>query len=131
MGYVGEPVRRKEDARLLTGRGTFVDDVALPNTAHAAFLRSPHAHARIVRIDLTHAASLPGVLRILTAQDWAAAGLGELKVRHPMPFYDGRHSHTVNRPVLASQEVRHVGDNVALIVADTLDQALDAAAAIE
>jgi aerobic carbon-monoxide dehydrogenase large subunit len=131
MGYIGQSVRRKEDARLLTGRGTFVDDVALPNTAHAAFLRSPHAHARIVRIDLTHAASLPGVLRILTAQDWAAAGLGELNVRHPMPFYDGRRSNTVNRPVLASQEVRHVGDNVALIVADTLDQALDAAAAIE
>src|SRR2546430_5575529 len=131
MGYVGQPVRRKEDVRLLTGRGTFVDDVALPDTVHAVFLRSPHAHARIVRIDTQRAAKLPGVLRILTGADWVAAGLGELKVGHPMPFYDGRSSNSVNRPVLAVQEVRHVGDNVALIVAETLDQALDAAAAIE
>jgi carbon-monoxide dehydrogenase large subunit len=129
--YIGQPVRRKEDLRFLTGHGCFVDDVALPNTAYAAFVRSPHAHARIVRIDCARARKLPGVLAVLTAKDWIAAGLGELRVKHPVPFSDGRPSNTVARPALANDRVCHVGDNVAVVIAEMLHQAQDAAEAVD
>ena len=66
-GYIGAPIPRREDARLLTGRGTFVDDLELANAAHAAMVRSPHAHARVLRVDGSAALALPGVLAVLTA----------------------------------------------------------------
>ena len=66
--YIGARLRRREDARLLTGRGTFVDDIRLPGVVHAAFVRSPHAHARIVRIDARAARALPGVLAAVTGE---------------------------------------------------------------
>jgi carbon-monoxide dehydrogenase large subunit len=75
---IGQPVRRKEDARLLTGRGRFGDDLVLPRQVHAAFVRSPHAHARIVAVDKTAALVAPGVLAVLTGADYAAAGLGPI-----------------------------------------------------
>ena len=103
--YVGQPLRRPEDLRFLTGRGNYVDDVKVPNTAYLAFLRSPHAHARIVRIDTSKAASRPGVLRVVTAEDWTRAKLGKLVCVHPMPFTDGRPMREVLRPVLAAGEV--------------------------
>src|SRR6185295_15421526 len=68
-GYIGAPIPRREDARLLTGRGTFVDDLEMPGVAHAAMVRSPHAHARVRRIDTTAARALPGVLAVVTAAD--------------------------------------------------------------
>src|SRR5688572_30671381 len=71
----GKPVRRVEDARLITGRGSFSDDVNLPGQAYAAFVRSPHAHARIVRIDAANALKIPGVIAVLTGADVAADGL--------------------------------------------------------
>src|SRR5262245_27421487 len=70
-GYIGAPIPRREDARLLTGRGTFVDDLEIPDVAHAAMLRSPHGHARITRIDTSAALALPGVLAVVTAADIA------------------------------------------------------------
>jgi carbon-monoxide dehydrogenase large subunit len=129
--YVGQPLRRPEDLRFLTGRGNYVDDVKVPNTAYLAFLRSPHAHARIVRIDTSKAASRPGVLRVVTAEDWTRAKLGKLVCVHPMPFTDGRPMREVLRPVLAAGEVNHVGDVVAAVVAETRYQALDAVEDIE
>src|SRR5262249_45831514 len=88
--YVGQPLRRREDVRFVQGQGRFVDDIALPRTAWCAFVRSPHAHARILSISTDAAASMPGVLLTLTAADWEQAGNGELTIVHPMPFSDGR-----------------------------------------
>ena len=129
--YVGQPLPRPEDFRFLTGRGNFVDDIKPQNCVYLAFLRSPHAHAKIVRIDAKPALACSGVLRIVTAEDWAKAGLGKLVCVHPMPFTDGRPMREVLRPVLASGEVHHVGDVVAAVVAETRYQALDALEAIE
>ncbi len=131
MNYIGKPLARREDVRFLTGRGNFVDDVKLANTAWIAFLRSPHAHARIRGIDSTAAAGMPGVLRVLTAADWKAAGLGELTCVHPMPFSDGRPMNEVLRPCFAADRVNHVGDVVAAVVAEDRYGALDALDAIE
>ena len=75
---IGQPVRRKEDFRLLTGRGHFGDDIALPRQAQAAFVRSSYAHARIVAVDKTAALAAPGVLAVLTGADYLAAGLGPI-----------------------------------------------------
>src|ERR1700745_4035608 len=75
---IGQPVRRKEDFRLLTGRGSFADDLALPGLAHAVIVRSPHAHARIVSVDNRAALAAPGVLAVLTGVDSSAPGLGPI-----------------------------------------------------
>src|SRR6516165_1901861 len=75
---IGQPVRRKEDFRLLTGHGCFADDLALPGLAHAVIVRSPHAHARIAAVDKTAALAAPGVLAVLTGADYRADGLGPI-----------------------------------------------------
>ena len=118
-GYIGKPLRRREDARFVRGRGLYVDDVVLPGLAWCAFVRSPHAHARIVSLSTRAAAARPGVLLTLTADDWDRAGHGELTVVHPMPFGDGRPMNAAPRPAFARGEVHHVGDIVAAVVADT------------
>jgi carbon-monoxide dehydrogenase large subunit len=128
--YVGKPLRRREDARFLRGRGQYVDDVAPPGTAWCAFVRSPHAHARIRKLSTTDAARMPGVLLTLTAEDWKRAGHGELTVVHPMPFSDGRPMNNAPRPAFASEKVRHVGDVVAAVVAESRYAAEDAAEAV-
>jgi aerobic carbon-monoxide dehydrogenase large subunit len=128
--YVGKPLRRREDIRFLRGRGQFVDDVALTGTAWCAFVRSPHAHARIREISTQTAARMPGVLLTLTAEDWKRAGHGELTVVHPMPFSDGRPMNTAPRPAFAAEKVHHVGDIVAAVVAETRLAAEEAAEAI-
>ena len=89
-GYIGKPLRRREDVRFVRGQGRYVDDVVLPGLVWCAFVRSPHAHARISSLSTRAAAARPGVLLTLTADDWAKAGHGELTVVHPMPFGDGR-----------------------------------------
>jgi len=128
--YVGQPLRRREDVRFLRGKGLFVDDVARPGTAWCAFVRSPHGHARIRGISTTIAAGMPGVLLTLTAEDWKRAGHGELTVVHPMPFSDGRPMNNAPRPAFADDKVRHVGDIVAAVVADSRFAAEDAAEAV-
>jgi carbon-monoxide dehydrogenase large subunit len=128
--YVGQPLRRREDARFLRGAGRFVDDVALPGTAWCAFVRSPHAHARIRGIRLDAAKAMPGVLLTLTAEDWQRAGHGELTVVHPMPFSDGRPMNGAPRPAFAHDKVRHVGDIVAAVIGDSRFAAEAAAEAI-
>ncbi len=131
MKYIGQPLKRREDVRFLTGSGNFVDDVKLAKTAWIGFLRSPHAHARILSITSTAAKVMPGVLRVLTFADWKEAGLGELTCVHPMPFSDGRPMNEVLRPCFASDCVQHVGDVVAAVVAEDRYAALDALDAIE
>jgi carbon-monoxide dehydrogenase large subunit len=122
----GERIKRNEDPRLLTGKALFVDDVALPNMAHAAFLRSPHAHARILSIDCTQAKQMEGVIAIYTAQDlgdyWQP---GPLLVPPP-PVADSEFYARTQVP-LAKDKVRHVGEPIALIIAESRYIAEDAA----
>ncbi|MGD9922888.1 MAG: xanthine dehydrogenase family protein molybdopterin-binding subunit, partial [Pseudorhodoplanes sp.] len=123
---IGIGVRRREDRRFLTGRGRYVDDIKLPNLAHAAFLRSPHASARIVRLDVARAQAAKGVIGVLTGREWQAEGRGAMPTIAPVPFSDGRPMNEVSRPVFAVDFVKHVGDTVAMIVAETRGEALDA-----
>jgi carbon-monoxide dehydrogenase large subunit len=130
-GLIGQPLRRREDVRFVQGKGRYVDDVILPGTAWCAFVRSPHAHARIRSISTEAARSRAGVLLTLTAEDWARAGHGELTVVHPMPFGDGRPMNCAPRPAFARDKVCHVGDVVAAVVAESRLAAEDAAEAVE
>ena len=116
---LAQPVRRVEDPRLLHGRGRYTDDIVLPGMLHGVVLRSPHAAARISRIDTAAAASLPGVKAIYTAADLKADGIGPLPCAAPVENRDGTPQAMPPHPVLADGMVRHVGDPVAFIVADT------------
>ena len=127
---IGQPVRRKEDVRLLTGSGTYTDDLQRPGMAHLAVLRSPHAHARITSLDVSAARAMPGVLLVLTGADAAAEGLGLLPVHVEVPGVDGQPLWCPPRPILQADAVRFVGDPVACVVAETRAQALDALEAI-
>jgi carbon-monoxide dehydrogenase large subunit len=124
---IGAPVRRVEDQRFLTGRGHFVDDIKLLNMAFAYVVRSPHAHARILTIDKSAALMAPGVLAVLTGEDVIKENIGGLPCYSFPVRPNGDHYHRPLRPILATEFVRHVGDHVALIVADNLCQAKDAA----
>ena len=128
---IGQPLRRYEDVRLVTGKGRYTDDIALPRMAFAAVLRSPVAHARLVKVDAAAARKLPGVLLVLTGDDVKADGLGDVPCLHPLTSRDGKPRHDTPRPVLAIGKVRHVGQPVAFVVAETLAQARDAAEAVE
>jgi len=128
---IGQPVRREEDLRLITGRGRYTDDITLARTTHAYVLRSPMAHARIGRIDTVAAQKIPGVLLVLTGEDVRADGLGDVPCTIPLVNRDGSSRHDTPRPVLAQGKVRHVGEPVALIVAETLTAARDGAEAVE
>ena len=130
-GLIGMPLRRREDIRFVRGHGRYVDDVLLPRTTFCVFVRSPHAHARIRSIDTRRAASVSGVLLILTAADWDKAGHGELTVVHPMPFSDGRPMNNASRPAFARDKVHHVGDIVAAVIAETRFAAEDAMEAVD
>src|SRR6266480_3877746 len=110
--YVGQPLRRREDFKLLTGRGRYVDDIKLLGMLHMAVLRSPHAHADIKRIDITKAASAPGVRLVLSGKDLAG------KIGPIMPNWIIPGSKVPVRPVLAIDRVRFVGECVALAVAE-------------
>jgi len=129
--YIGKALRREEDYRFLTGRGSYTGDIFLPGIVHAAFVHSPHAHARIKRIDKSAARAMPGVLAVLSDEEWQAEGLGVLPTVHPVDYYDGRPMNLAPRPVFASQAVCYVGDNVAVVIAETVAQALDAVEAVE
>ncbi len=123
--YIGRAMKRKEDPRFITGRGNYLDDIVLPNMLHAAIVRSPYAHARIRSIDTSAAVTMPGVAGVFTGEDielpplpyaWQAAGV----------------ENNVNTPsALAKGEVHWVGDPIAVVVADTIQQARDAAEAID
>src|SRR5262245_52081883 len=123
---IGQPVRRVEDQRFITGRGSYVDDINLPRQCYGVVVMSPHAHARIVSIDGAKALAAPGVLCVLTGKDAVADGIGTLMA--PMPEdVGGPKGYRARRPLLAADRVRAVGDRVAFVVAETLQQAQDAA----
>ncbi len=125
--FVGKPVRRCEDVRFLRGLGRFLDDMVLPGLVHAFVLRSPHAHAEIRKIDTAPAVEAPGVLAVVTASDWHENGLGPIPSRAEVPGREGRPLVHVPRPVLADGRVRHVGEPVVFIVAESFAAAREAA----
>jgi aerobic carbon-monoxide dehydrogenase large subunit len=128
---IGQPVRRYEDLRLITGQGRYTDDVVLPGTVHAFVLRSPVAHAFIKRIDPAAARRMPGVLFVATGADIEAESLGNVACAAPLNSRDGTPRHDTPRPILAIGKARHTGQPVALVVAENLAAARDAAEAIE
>jgi carbon-monoxide dehydrogenase large subunit len=127
----GHAVRRKEDHRFLTGTGRYVADLNLPNQAHLFILRSPHAHAELRGIDVSAARAAPGVIDIVTGADLAAAGVKGVPCLAPVKNADGTRQSTPPFPLLAQGRVRHVGEGVAAVVAETAEQARDAAELIE
>jgi carbon-monoxide dehydrogenase large subunit len=128
---VGQPVLRFEDPRLLRGQGRFISDINLPGQAYAVFLRSPHAHANIRSIDAAAARQAPGVVAVYTGADYAADGLGMPKANMPRKRPDGKPMFAPQRPALVVDRVRYVGDPVAMVIAETLEQAKDAAELVE
>ncbi len=128
---IGQAVKRTEDQRLLTGTGKYVGDVNLPGQAHAYILRSPEAHADIVRIDAAAAKKMPGVLAVLTGADLDADGVPDLPCLLSVNSKDGKPNLVPSYPVAAKGRVRHVGQPVAIVVAETLAEARDAAEAVE
>ncbi len=131
----GQSLTRKEDARLLTGHGRFTADLLRPDMAWAGMLRSPHAHARIRAIDTSAAAAIPGVIAVLTGQDYAADGLGGIPSGSDLIKFPGTPANQGFRfrpehPALARDRVRFVGDTVALVIAETESIARDALEAI-
>ena len=128
---IGQPVARFEDPRLLRGEGRFVHDVVLHGQLHAVLLRSPHAHAKIARIDSRAAFAAPGVAAVFTGEDWQREGFGSPSptLRRSRP--DGSPMFWRGHPVLARDRVRYVGDPVAIVFAESLAQAKDAAELIE
>src|SRR5215831_8607936 len=130
MGVIGTPVRRREDYRFLTGQGTYTDDINRPGQLYAYILRSPHASARLSRIDTSAAASAPGVVAVYTGQDMAEDGIGSLPCGWLIHSKDGSPMKEPPHPVLAVDRVRHVGDPVAVVIAESLGQARDAAESV-
>src|SRR3954452_20417278 len=125
---IGQPVRRVEDPRLVTGAGRYRDDINLPNQVHGFVLRSPHGHARIRGIDTSAAKAAPGVLAILTGAELGSAGI---PCMIPLKNRDGSNRADPLHPILCRDEVNYVGDNVAFVVAESRVQAQDAAELIE
>ena len=126
---MGQPVRRVEDQRLTTGTGRYTDDTAVEGALHAYVLRSPHAHAKFRIVDKQAALKRKGVKLILTGED--VAHLGDIPCKGLIKDIDGKDVKPNPVPVLPTDTVRHVGEAIAFIVAETLDQARDAAEAIE
>jgi carbon-monoxide dehydrogenase large subunit len=124
---IGDSPRRREDARFVTGHGAYLDDLRFDGVAHAVFLRSPHAHARINAIDTADAVKTPGVLAILTAEHAAADGLRPLRPTAEANVQTNEPFRFLPQPLLAEDKVRYAGEPIALIVAETKNQALDAA----
>ena len=127
----GQSIRRVEDIRLITGRGRYTDDITLGRQTYAYILRSPYAHARIRGIDASAARQAPGVLAVLTGADLQADKVGTIPCLVPLKNRDGSRMVAPPRPLLATDSVKHVGDAVAMIVAETLAQARDAADLVE
>ena len=128
---IGASVKRKEDIRFITGKGHYVDDINRPGQAHAYFVRSPHAHATIDKIDFTEAAKMPGVVAIFTGDDIAKDKIGGLICGWAITSKDGTPMKAGAHPALAHGKVRYVGDHVAIVIADTYAQAREAGEKIE
>src|SRR5438093_1176466 len=137
--FIGQPIRRAEDERLVTGKGRFSDDFLPDGQTYAAMVRSPYPHARIVRIDAARANTMPGVLGVFTGADCAADKLAPIphdplpKTRDDLKLHAPGGGQVFIGPhmLLPADNARHVGEAVAMVVAETRTQALDAAEAVE
>ena len=129
LPHIGEAVRRKEDYRFLTGAGNYTDDIDLANQTYAVFVRSPHAHAAIVAVDISAAQKMPGVVGIFSGKD-IEGKMGGLPCGWLINNPDGTPMKEPMHPILAIKKVRYVGDQVAMVVAETLAQARNAAEAV-
>ena len=127
---IGARVARKEDKRFITGAGRYVDDMVVPGMKHAAFVRSPHAHADIVSIDVAAAQEMPGVIAVLTGRELKTDGIGNLICGWMIHSKDGTPMKMGAWSPLAVDRVRYVGDAVVIVVAETKGQARDAAEAV-
>jgi carbon-monoxide dehydrogenase large subunit len=123
---IGQAVPRTEDPRLLRGDGRYFDDLTRRGQVHVAFLRSPHAHADLIAVDTETARAAPGVLAVLTGEDYQAAGLGDLPSAAPFKKRDGSGMFRPPRPALGTGRVRMVGEIIAVVVAETANLAQDA-----
>ena len=128
---IGASVRRKEDNRFLIGKGKYTDDINIAGQTHACFVRSPHAHAAIKSIDTIAAENAPGVVAVLTGEDLAADGIGPLICGVTVTSDDGQPHRAPLHPALAQGKVHYVGDHVAVVIAETLVQARDAAELVD
>ena len=124
---IGASVRRKEDQRFITGKGHYTDDINRPGQAAIYFIRSPHAHAKIKKIDTAAAAKMPGVAGVFTGEQFAQDKLGNLICGWTVLSKDGSPMKMAPHAALAAGKANHVGDAVAVVIADTLGQAKDAA----
>jgi carbon-monoxide dehydrogenase large subunit len=124
---IGAAVRRKEDFRFVTGRGQYTDDVVRPGETRAVFLRSPHAHAKIKSIDVSEAKNMPGVLAVFTGAELANDKIGNLICGWMIHSKDGSPMKMAPHPALAADKVCHVGDAVAVVIAESQAQGRDAA----
>ena len=131
LPHIGEAVLRREDDRFLTGAGQYTDDITLGAQAYAVFVRSPHAHARLRSVNVDAAKAAPGVVGVLTGADVAAAGINGLPCGWLITSTNGEPMKEPPHPILALDTVRYVGDQVAMVVAETLQQARDAAELVE
>ena len=130
LPHIGASLKRKEDVRFLTGVGNYTDDIVQHNQKYAAFVRSPHAHALVKRVDTAAASAMPGVVRVFTGKD-IEGKMGGLPCGWLISNPDGSPMKEPMHPILAIHKVRYVGDHVAMVVADTLEQAKNAAEAVE
>ena len=127
---IGDTPRRVEDARFLTGSGCYVDDLQPENLAHAAVVRAPHAHADLQGIDAAAAKDMPGVITVLTGGDLEAAGIGPMQPYEQVNVYSGDPFRFPTQYPLARDRVRYAGEPVALVIAESRSEALDAAEAV-
>ena len=128
---IGSRVERKEDKRFLTGRGQYTADINLVNQTYASFVRSPHARAQISKVDISKAKKAPGVVKILTGEDLAADKIGGLIAGWKIVSQDGKDMKVPPHPPLAKDMVNYVGDHVAIVIAETLEESRNAAELVD
>ena len=124
---IGASIKRKEDYRFRTGGGRYTDDIVLANQSHAVFVRSPHAHAKIISIDTSAAKKAAGVIDVFVGEDVAADKINGLPCGWLITSTSGTPMKEPPHPILAQGKVRYVGDHVAMVIAETLEQAKNAA----
>ena len=129
--YVGKPVKRVEDRRFITGKGRYVDDMVLPRMTYACIIRSPHAHARIKGFDTAKAEAAPGVVAVFTGEHIKQAELNGLPTGWQVNFKNGDAMKEPPHPILAWEKVRYAGDAVAVVIAETANEAKDAGELVE
>src|SRR5687768_18616899 len=127
-GMIGQSVKRVEDKRFITGKGRYTDDIILPGQTYASFVRSQYAHAKIISVNIDEAKAMPGVVAIYTGAD--VADVNGVPCGWLVNFKDGSAMKEPKHPLLVADKTRHVGDAIAIVIAESIEQAVDAAQAV-